>query len=114
MLTVLTISGSPWRPEPIALGGESRGGGNKVHGVHAWDGGHFGGVEQFVDRQATSGAARMDLAVGGMIAAAVRCIAVVCKGGAIWRGDLDDWWGWNGHAVCEARIEQGKENTDDD
>ena len=67
-------------------------------------------MEQFVNSEAT----RMDLAVGGMITAAVRCIAVDCKGGAIWRGDLDDWWGWNGHAGCEARIEQGKENTDDD
>lgn len=110
----LTISGSPWRLKPITLGGERRGGGNKVHGVIVRDGGDFGGLEQFIAGEDTSDGARMHLAVGGMIAAAVRCILVVCKGSAVWRDDLDGWWGWNGHAGREASIKQGNKDTDDD
>lgn len=79
----LTVSGSPWRSKPIALGGERRGGGNKVHGVIRREGGDFGGLEQFVAGEDTSDGAGMYLAVGGIIAAAVRCILVVCKGSAV-------------------------------
>ena len=92
MLTLyrqLTISGPPWRSKPITLGGERGGRGNKVHGVHVWKGGYFGGLEQVVAGEQTSDAAGMNLAVGSMIAAAVRCITVVCKIGAVWRDDLD-------------------------
>ena len=83
----LTISGSPRRSQPIALGGERRGGGNKVYRVHVWEGGEFWGLEQLVGGEDTSDGAERELAVGGMIAAAVRCIAVVCKGSAVWRDE---------------------------
>ena len=83
------MSGPPWRSKPIAPGGERRGRGNKVHGVYGWNGGDSGGMEQVVAGEHTSDAAGMNLAVGGMIAAAVRCITVVCKVSAVWRDDLD-------------------------
>ena len=93
MLTIypqLTISGPPWRSKPITFFGERRGRGNKGHRVHVWDGGDSGVMEQVVAGQHTGDAAGMKLAVGGVITAAVRFIAVVCKVGTVWRDDLDE------------------------
>lgn len=96
MLTVyprLTKSGSPWRSKDIALAGVRRGGGKKVHGVIVRDAGDCGGLEQLLAGEETIEGAGLHLAVGGMIAAAVRCIPAVCKGSAVWRDELDGRWG---------------------
>ena len=67
-----------------------RSGGNKVHGVHVRQCSDFGGLHQFVHSQDASDTTGIDLAVGGIVTAAV-CIAVTCKEAVVLRDGLDGW-----------------------
>ena len=60
----------------------------KVHGVHVLQGGDFGGLEETVEGEYAGDGAGMELAVGGVIAAAVRgCCVVVVVVVVVWQDD---------------------------